>query len=98
MARATIKKNDAKRIRQYILLVNGIIDFEDGIWYVDTPDDYEIFHSTADLMEYINENLKYMREAYENNGELAEWEAIEQQAAESRFPFWGNSDRMNARR
>ena len=98
MARATLKKDDAKKIRQYLILVNGIIDFEGGTWYVDIPGDLLIFHSVKDMVEDITENLECMREVYENNNELDEWRQIEKQAEESKFHFKFESDRMGCRR
>lgn len=94
MARATIKKDDAKKVRMYLILVGGIIDFQAGKWYIDTPDDYLIYHSVDSMMEDINENLEIMEEVYKNNNEISEWKEIEKQAAESKFHFWSQSDRI----
>lgn len=98
MARAKLSKEDAKKVNQYLLLVNGIIDFEHGNWYIDTPDDLLIYHSKEKMMEDINYNLDCMKEVYENNNELDEWRQIEKQAEESKFHFMFESDRMGYRR
>ena len=95
MARATIKKEDAVKIRMYLLLVSGIIDFEQGNWYIDTPDDYLIFHSVGSMMDNINYNLECMKEMYEMQNEMSEWNDLWKQAEESKFHFGTQSDRMD---
>lgn len=94
MARAKFNKDEVKKLNQYLLLVNGIIDFEQGTWYIDTPDDYLIFHGKEKLMENININLECMKEMYEINNEMDEWEAIEAEAKKTSFHIGGESDRM----
>ena len=94
MARAKLSKEDAKKVNQYLLLVNGIIDFEQGNWYIDTPDDLLIYHSKEKMMEDININLNCMREMYEINNEMDDWKDIEAQAEKSRFYIGRESDRM----
>lgn len=98
MARASVKKEDAIKIRQFVILTNAILDFDSGKWFLDTTDDYMIFHSVDKLVEYVNENLGYMREAYEMNGEMDEWNRIYTEAANSKFHFASQSDRISARR
>ena len=94
MARARITKEDAKKLVQYGILTNAIYHFTGGIWTVDTPDSYEVFYTTPELIEYVGDNLEWMREAYEANGELAEWEIIAREAEETPFRLGGESDRM----
>ncbi len=94
MARAKLSKEDAKKVNQYLLLVNGIIDFEQGNWYIDTPDDLLIYHSKEKMMEDININLDCMREMYEINNEMDDWYDIEAQAENCRFYIGRESDRM----
>ena len=98
MARAKLKAHEAQNIKMYMHLVNGRIDFDGGNWFIDTPDDSRLFHSTNDMMEYINEDLDYIAEAYRNNNELGEWEEIEKLARESRLEFGFESDRIDRRR
>ena len=98
MARAKLKANEVHNIKLYMHLVNGRIDFDNGNWFIDTPDDSRLFHSTKAMMDYINEDLEYIAEAYRNNNELGEWEEIEKLARESRLEFGFESDRIDRRR
>lgn len=98
MARAKLKAHEAQNVKMYMHLVNGRIDFDGGNWFIDTPDVSKMFHSTKDMMEYINEDLEYIAEAYRNNNELGEWEEIERLAMESRLEFGFESDRIDRRR
>lgn len=98
MARAKLKAHEAQNVKMYMHLVNGRIDFDGGNWFIDTPDVSKMFHSTKDMMEYINEDLDYIAEAYRNNNELGEWEEIEKLARESHLEFGFESDRIDRRR
>lgn len=98
MARAKLKAHEAQNVKMYMHLVNGRIDFDGGNWFIDTPDVSKMFHSTKDMMEYINEDLDYIAEAYRNNNELGEWAEIEKLARESQLEFGFESDRIDRRR
>lgn len=98
MARAKIKAQDTVNIKKYAILTAARIDFDNGNWFIDTPDDSRLFHSTKDMMKYINEDLEYIAEAYRNNNELGEWEEIEKLARESHLEFGFESDRIDRRR
>ena len=77
-----IKKEDMQRVRLYELLTNAIVSTTGGRWFVDLPQEGLFrFDTTAELMAFINENLGYMREAYENNGEMEDWRQLEAEAA-----------------
>lgn len=98
MARAKLKAHEAQNVKMYMHLVNGRIDFDGGNWFIDTPDVSKMFHSTKDMMEYINEDLDYIAEAYRNNNELGEWAEVERLARESHLEFGFESDRIDRRR
>lgn len=98
MARAKLKAHEAQNVKLYMHLVNGRIDFDNGNWFIDTPDVSKMFHSTKDMMDYINEDLDYIAEAYRNNNELGEWAEVERLARESHLEFGFESDRIDRRR
>ena len=98
MARAKIKAQDTVNIKKYAILTAARIDFDNGNWFLDTPDFSKLFHSTAEMMDFINEDLECMEEAYRRNGELSEWKDIERQAQETPFQFSFESDRIDRRR
>lgn len=98
MARAKLKAHEAQNVKMYMHLVNGRIDFDGGNWFIDTPDVSKMFHSTKDMMDYINEDLDYIAEAYRNNNELGEWAEVERLARESHLEFGFESDRIDRRR
>ena len=94
MARAKLTREEAARVIQYTRLTDGILDFDGGKWIIDTPEETNIFRGAADLMEFIDENLESIREAYIRNGESDEWERIAEESANCRFSIRAESDRM----
>lgn len=76
-----IRKEDMQRVRMYELLINAVVTPTAGRWFVDDLEGQYRFDTTDELMEFINENLAYMEEAYRDNGEMEDWRQIEEQAA-----------------
>lgn len=93
MARATLKTEDYRKVKMYLFLTDGSIDFEAGIWYLE-GDEFKILHSVPDLSRYVTKKLDEMRPGYTDE----EWIRAETESAKARFRLKSESDRMNARR
>lgn len=75
-----IRREDKVKMVMFMDLGGAFIDLRGGVWYVSTPQETAMYNTTDDLMKDINLNLDYMREAYEANGEMDDWEAARKQA------------------
>ena len=94
MARAKIKADDVKKIKLFLNLCGGSIDFEAGSWYLEAGGKLKILHSVQDLNDFIGDKLDTMREDYTAEA----WEKAEQDAEKTQFHLKGESDRMDRRR
>ena len=65
MGRKYVKKADVVKINAYLYLTDAIITSRGGYWEVSTPQETCYYETTADLMDFITENLKYMKESVE---------------------------------
>ena len=93
MARAKLKTEDIRKVKMYLFLTDGEIDFEAGKWYLEGAE-FKILHSTQDLTNYIAKKLDDMKDSYTEE----EWNKAEAEAIKSRFHLKSESDRMDMRR
>lgn len=93
MARAKLKTEDIRKVKMYLFLTDGEIDFEAGKWYLEGAE-FKILHSVKDLSDYVTKKLDEMKDGYTED----EWQTAETEAIKSRFHLKGESDRMDMRR